>query len=289
MRFSFTALVLIGAALPVSAQWLDRPWPGIPRTADGEPDLAAPAPRGGDGNPDLTGLWTAPPPVAQLDPAILLPWVAELARERQQDFYRMRPFFQCLPSGPETERAGGWKRFIQTPSMLAILNADLTHRVIHLDDRELEPEPIPSWTGYAVGHWEGDTLVVETRNFTDKLNIGRAVHSEDLVLTERFTRIDPDMLNYIVTVDDPRTFEQPWTFRMTLTTQPGYEILEYSCHEGNFFVANALRAEKNFQESVAAAIANGDPIPQRSEPGAGGSEIYQAPSTEDAVNINAGE
>jgi hypothetical protein len=163
-------------------------------------------------------------------------------------------------------------------------------RVVFLDGRDHPEGPYPhSMQGHSVGHWDGDTLVVETRNFTDKLNISRYAHSEDLVLTERFTRIDPDMLNYVVTVDDPKTFERPWSFRLTLTTQPGYEILEYSCHEGNFFVANALRAEMLYQQSVAEAMANGDPIPARSVDGGGGLSIYEAPSASDAVDINAGE
>jgi len=92
-----------------------------------------------------------------------------------------------------------------------------------------------------------------------------------------------------VTVDDPQTYESPFTFRLTLTTQPDYEILEYSCHEGNFFVANALRAETRYQDSVAEAIANGEPIPERTGGGGGfgGNSIYQAPSSDIAVDINA--
>src|SRR5690606_10056508 len=113
-------------------------------------------------------------------------------------------------------------------------------------------------------------------------------HSEALKLTERFTRIDPDMIDYVVTVEDPRTFERPWTFRLTLTTQPGYEVLEYSCHEGNFFVANALRAEREYQRRVAEARAKGEPIPERTVATGLALEIYQPPSAEDAVDINAG-
>jgi hypothetical protein len=86
----------------------------------------------------------------------------------------------------------------------------------------------------------------------------------------------------------PETFQAPWTFRLTLTTQPDYEILEYSCHEGNFFVANALRAEQRYQQRVADAREKGEPIPERSVSD-GGLQIYQAPSSEDAVDINAAE
>ena len=107
------------------------------------------------------------------------------------------------------------------------------------------------------------------------------------MLTERITRIDPDMINYVVRIDDPRTFETPWTLRLTLTTQPDYEVLEYSCHEGNFFVANALRAEKVYQERVAEARAKGEPVPERSLQTGGFNEIYEPPSASEAVDINA--
>ena len=73
--------------------------------------------------------------------------------------------------------------------------------------------------GSSTGRFEGDTLVVETTNLTDELTVGRMPHSEKLKLTERFTRIDPDMIDYVVTVDDPRTYQAPWTFRLTLTTR----------------------------------------------------------------------
>jgi hypothetical protein len=182
---------------------------------------------------------------------------------------------------------GDAMRIVQSPTEVAI-SYEMLHdtRIIPLDTNSFPGSGIRQYMGSSVGHFEGDTLVVETRNLTDRIAVGRVPHSEDAVLTERFTRIDPDMIDYVVTVDDPRTFERPWTFRLTLTTQPDYEILEYSCHEGNFFVANALRAEKNFQESVAQAIANGDPVPERSAP-VGTLDIYQAPSSADAVDINA--
>jgi hypothetical protein len=111
-------------------------------------------------------------------------------------------------------------------------------------------------------------------------------HSEDLKLTERFTRIDPDMIDYVVTVDDPRTYTAPWTFRLTLTTQPGYEVLEYSCHEGNTFIRTALRAEQQYQQRVADARAKGEPIPERPAARAtGGLGIFAPPSESEAVDI----
>jgi len=181
-------------------------------------------------------------------------------------------------------------RIIQSPTEVAI-SYEMLHdtRVIPLDGRPPADPGVSQYMGSSAGHWDGDTLVVETANFTDELTVGRMPHSAELTLTERFTRIDPDMIDYVVRVDDPRTFTQPWTFRLTLTTQPGYEVLEYSCHEGNFFVANALRAEQQFQRRIAEARANGEPIPERSVPTGGFSEIYQPPSASEAVDINAGE
>ena len=184
---------------------------------------------------------------------------------------------------------GDAMRIVQSPTEVAI-SYEMLHdtRIIPLDGRPPADPGVRQYMGSSVGWFEGDTLVVETTNFTDKLSVGRMAHSEALKLTERFTRIDPDMIDYVVTVEDPRTFERPWTFRLTLTTQPGYEVLEYSCHEGNFFVANALRAEREYQRRVAEARAKGEPIPERTVATGLALEIYQPPSAEDAVDINAG-
>jgi hypothetical protein len=184
---------------------------------------------------------------------------------------------------------GDAMNIVQTPTEVAI-RYEMLHdtRIIPLDGRPPADAGIRQYMGSSVGHWEGDTLVVETTNLTDKLAVGRMPHSEDLKLTERFTRIDPDMIDYVVTVEDPRTFERPWTYRLTLTTQPGYEVLEYSCHEGNFFVANALKAEKVYQERVREAKAKGEPVPERPASSRGRS-IFAPPDPIEAVDINTAE
>lgn len=184
---------------------------------------------------------------------------------------------------------GDAMRIVQSPNAVAI-TYEMLHdtRIIPLDGRGFPDPAIKQYMGVSSGYFDGDTLVVETRNLTDELGFGRMPHSEDAVLTERFTRIDPDMINYTATIDDPQTYVRPWTFRLTLTTQPDYDILEYSCHEGNFFIANALRAEQRYQQRVVEARANGEPVPPRNVDD-GGLEIYQAPSSNEAVNINAGE
>jgi hypothetical protein len=233
------------------------------------------------------------------------PALTEAARQQQQGrrggqangpFFTMDDFSyydRCITRGITgsimPSLYGDAMRIVQSPTEVAI-SYEMLHdtRIIPLDGRAFPDEGVRQYMGASVGHFEGDTLVVETRNMTDELAVGRAAISEDAVLTERFTRIDPDMINYVVTVNDPSTFVSPWTFRMTLTTQPDYEVLEYSCHEGNFFVANALRAEKRYQERVAEARAQGLPIPERSAAG-GGLDIYTAPASSEAIDINAGE
>jgi len=229
------AFLFFAGAMPAASQWLERPWPGIPRTADGQPDLAAPTPRTPDGHPDLTGVWEGPPPVARLDPASLQPWATELARQRQEEFYRSRPYFQCLPSGPETEQSGGWKQILQTPAVIAILNDELTYRVIHMDGREIEANPLPSWMGYSVGHWDGDTLVVESNGYNDKTWVSRygVSHTAALRVTERYRRPDFGRLELEVTFTDPEAFTAPWGFSTTMALAADTEMLEEVCERGS--------------------------------------------------------
>jgi hypothetical protein len=136
-------------------------------------------------------------------------------------------------------------------------------RVIPLDGRPRLAAGIKQYMGDSRGRWEGDTLVVESGNFTDKTAVGGAKHSESLRIVERFTRIDPEMIDYEIRVDDPETFTRPWTMRLTITRQPDYQIYEYGCHEGNVAMRNALSAERAYEAAVADAAAKGLPPPER--------------------------
>jgi hypothetical protein len=235
MRLFLTALILAAGTMPAAAQWLDRPWPGIPRTADGKPNLTAPAPRGPGGKPDLTGIWNGPNPEARLDPGNEQPWVNDLVRQRQQEYHKGRPSFQCRPSGPESDEFGGWKRILQTPTAIAILNDDLTYRVIHMDGRELEADPAPSWMGYSVGRWEGDTLVVESNGFNDKTWLSRygQAHTEALRVTERYRRPDFGHLQVEVSYTDPGAYVKPWGFTANMTLAVDTEMLEAVCERSS--------------------------------------------------------
>ena len=235
MRLFLAALTLVMATTPAGAQWLDRKTPGIPRTPDGKPNLTAPAPRTADGKPDFTGVWNAANVVARPDAETLQPWVRDLVLQRQQEYYKGRPYYQCLPSGPEAERFGGWKRVLQTPTVIAILNDDLTYRAIHMDGRQLESDPAPSWVGYSVGRWEGDTLVVESNGFNDKTWTSRygVSHSEALRTTERYRRIDFGHMQVEVTYTDPKSYTKPWGFTATMTLAADTEMLEAICEKSS--------------------------------------------------------
>jgi hypothetical protein len=235
MRLLLAALILVVGTIPAGAQWLDRPTPDIPRTPDGKPDLTGPTPRGPDGKPDLTGIWNGPAPVPRADPINAQAWVNDVVRQHQQDYYRKRPFFQCLPSGPEAERFGGWKRILQTPATLAILNDDLTYRVIHMDGRALEANPAPSWMGYSVGRWDGDTLVVDSVGFNDKtwLNASGQPHTEALRVTERYRRRDVGHLELEVTFTDPAAYAKPWGFTANMALAADTNMLEAVCERSS--------------------------------------------------------
>src|SRR5262245_52318763 len=163
---------------------------------------------------------------------------------------------------------GNGVRITQNPESVAI-SYEMIHdtRVIPLDGRPALDNGIRQYMGSARGRFEGNTLVVETTNFTDKTSVGTngggPPNSEQLKLTERFTRVDPAMIEYVATVDDPGAYTAPWTIRLMITSRPGYEVLEYSCHEGNGAVAHALSGERTYELQVAEAKAKGLPIPAR--------------------------
>ena len=159
---------------------------------------------------------------------------------------------------------GNGARFIQTPDAL-IISYEMVHdtRVIPVDGRPPLGKNLQLYMGASRGYWEGDTLVVETANLTDKTNIGGARHSANARITERFTRVDPEMIDYEVTINDPDTFTKPWTFRWTITSQPNYEIYEYSCHEGNIAMRHALSAERAYEKEAEENTRKGLPPPER--------------------------
>jgi len=183
----------------------------------------------------LTGIWNGPAPAARPDLANAQPWVRDIVGQHEQDYFRARPYFHCQPSGPESGRFAGWKRILQTPAALAILNDDLTYRVIHMDGRELEANPAPSWMGYSVGRWDGDTLVVNSIGFNDKtwLTDAGLPHTEALRVTERYRRRDLGHLEVEVTYSDPAVYAKPWGFTANMALAADTEMLEAVCERSS--------------------------------------------------------
>lgn len=163
---------------------------------------------------------------------------------------------------------GNGVRIAQSPENVVISYEMLADsRVIPLDGRGEAQSNLKQYLGTSRGRWEGDTLVIETKNFNGKTSIGGngigTRHSDQMTLTERLRRVDSEMIEYVATVNDPLTYTAPFTLRMMWTTQTGYEIFEYSCHEANRAIAGGLGGERNYEERVREARARGEPVPER--------------------------
>ncbi len=243
MKPAIILIVLSASLSPVAAQWANYPTPNIPRTSDGKPNLTAPAPRASDGKPDLTGLWEkisnyGNNVAVDLKPADIQPWAQALVKRRMEDLGKDHMIPQCLPMGPGYitdggTTAGGITKIIQTPTLIIFLSQDMTYRQIYMDGRKLEAAPNPSWMGYSVGHWEGDTLVVETNGYNDRTWLDRNghPHTEALRTTERYRRPDFGHLEYTLTLEDPAIYAKPWTLKMGAKLAADTEIIEYVCNE----------------------------------------------------------
>src|SRR5262249_41857774 len=144
------------------------------------------------------------------------PWAQALVKERKENLGKDHMIPRCLPMGPGyitdgSTTAGGMTKIIQTPALIIFLSQDLTYRQIYMDGRKLEANPNPSWMGYSVGHWEGDTLVIESNGYNDHTWLDRSghPHTEALRTTERYRRKNFGDLEYTLTFDDPGTYAKP--------------------------------------------------------------------------------
>lgn len=136
-------------------------------------------------------------------------------------------------------------QIVQTPGYVMIL-VEMIHevRTIYMDGRPHLPPSVHQWLGHSVGHWEGDALVVETTNFTDKTRFRGS--GENLRVTERFTRVDANTILYKFTVEDPSSFTKPWTAEYPFLATPG-PIFEYACHEGNYALTDILGGARKIE------------------------------------------
>ncbi|MBZ5673428.1 MAG: hypothetical protein LAP61_04215 [Acidobacteriia bacterium] len=141
---------------------------------------------------------------------------------------------------------------VQAPGVVVIRN-EMIHetRVIPLDGRPHVGKGLQTYMGDSRGHWDGDTLVVETTNLNNKTGTGGGFFSDAAVLTEKFRRISKDELSYDLTVNDPKTWTAPFTIHMPYKEDPSYTIYEYACHEGNYMMVDALTGARTLEKEGA--------------------------------------
>lgn len=255
-------ILLFAGVLPVGAQWLNYHDARTPHTQDGKPNLTAPAPRM-NGKPDLSGVWQAErTPVSEFDrvlgPAYTNVQVdfndvtkymidvfwglkpneepdrpeteAILKKRANLDFVTGR----CLPAGVPASLFIYSFKLIQSPDEIVMLMDDGDPaRQIHTDGRSLPQDPQPAWMGYSVGKWEGDTLAVDTTGFNENSWLDAFGHprSESMHVLERYHRRDFGHMDLAVTIDDPKYYTRPYTFRTQLNLIPYSDVLEYVCTE----------------------------------------------------------
>ena len=240
---------------PVHAQWLNYPTANVPRTADGKPNLSAPTPRTAEGKPDLSGLWimeTRRPANPQFPGCEAvsnqfvniaagleggLPyqtWAKDLVTARQSEQRVNDPMSRCIPIGPiRLHTWNGPRKLVQAPGLLVVMNEpDNSFRQIFTDGRPLpKDDPQPWWFGYSTGKWEGDTLVVETVGFRDRMwldALGNPV-TDAARITERFHRPDFGHLDIELTVDDLKAYTRPWTVTLHQEIKLDTDLLDYYC------------------------------------------------------------
>jgi len=197
------------------------------------PVPSGPTPRTPDGKPDFSGVWLGLP--ASQEPASLLPWADALVKERQANSGRDHPSGFCLP-GDVILNSPFLYKLIQSPTLMVILWEGNLPGVdqVFLDGRVHPANWDPSWMGHSIGHWEGDTLVVDTVGFNDRSWVGLFPHTEMLHVVQRYRRPDLGHLEKDVTIEDPGTFIKPWNMHVNWELAPGEEIHELVCENDNY-------------------------------------------------------
>jgi hypothetical protein len=253
--FSATALLALLLAPSLGAQWLGYATPNVPMKPDGTPDLAAPAPRTADGKPDLSGMWgwinIGKPCGAQCtdtqisrefgniaaslkSPVPYQPWAAELVKKRSVE-QGLDPNVHCMPRGaPRIWTDDYYKRIFEVPGRVIILTErNMQYRQIFTDGRKFPADPNPTWNGYSVGHWEGDTFVVETIGFRDDLWLDARGNplTEQGKMTEKIRRPNFGTLEIEITINDPKAYTAPWSVKIEEPLILDSELIDYYCLE----------------------------------------------------------
>jgi hypothetical protein len=269
MHKSLVRLASVAAALcaaislsgTVRAQWLKYPTAGVPRTADGKPDLKAPTPRTADSKPDFSGIWLTDSTTCRpQNPDVLTcgselpmgreginmglglqgglpyqPWLAALVKKRTAENAKDDPHVACLPDTfLRAYSLPHLLKFVQMPGLLVMLNEmNAGYRQVFTDGRPLPDDPTPSWQGYSTAKWAGDTLVVDSAGFRDDIWIdwNGSVIGSSAKVQERIRRPDYGHLEVGVTVDDPKAYTRPWTITLHQRLALNTELVDEICLE----------------------------------------------------------
>src|SRR5262249_24844547 len=259
---------VLSLSAPLSAQWIHLPSRGVPRKPGGSPNLAAPAPRTSDGKPDFSGMWigrdTLPckespesipcdqrfrqtPQVMNIgiglkDGLPLRPSAVEVAKRRQKE---IDPHTRCMP--PNFPRAWSfpeYQKILQMPELLVVLHEfNASYRQIFFDGREFPEDMTPTWSGYSIAHWEGPTLVVESRGFRDDswLDLAGNPLTDAAIVTERIRRPNFGSLDIDLTVNDTKAYSRPWTVNLHEKIVLDTEMMDFMCLENEKDVARMIK------------------------------------------------
>ncbi len=242
-------LILLAAAASLAyPQWINYPTPGIPRTADGKPNLKAPTRRMADGKPNLQGIWTTNSDYFKdlandIEPngVPMLPAAKAIVNERENNDHKGDAMAHCMPPGVpriDTSNSGDALhpfKIVQTPQLVVLLyetSSNSIFRQVFLDGRPLPKDPQPSWLGYSVGKWDGDSLVVDTVGFNGRAWLDTFKghpQTESGRVTERFTRRDFGHMDLQITIADPKMYSRPWTVTLPYTLMADTELIETVC------------------------------------------------------------
>ena len=250
-------IAVLGAPALAFGQWVYYPTAGVPRKADGTPDLTASTPRLPDGKPDFSGIWHAAlinqcvPATGQFcgaeiggSPLALnigqdlpgglpyQPWAAELVKQR---FSKDDPHVRCLPDNPpRTWGMPHLTKALHTPRLLVLLyEVNAMYRQIFIDGRPQPDDPNPTWNGYSTATWDRDTLVIQTTGLRDDLwiDMSGAPVTSAAKMTERLRRPNYGTLEVEITVDDPKVYTRPWTVAIKQKLELDTELIDEFCLE----------------------------------------------------------
>jgi len=251
-----TVIATLLTVAPLVAQWRNLPTDGIPRAADGKPDMNAPAPRTAAGKPDLSGIYQPNMRYFQnLAADIGLENVPMTAEARKIHAARAtgllgldEPDAHCLPQGvPKINSAPVPFKIVQTEKLVVLVyEAFNLWRQVFLDDRQWADDLNPSWLGFSKGRWEGDELVVETRGLNGKqwLDHGGLPTSDKLTVVERFRRPRFGQLEIQLTINDPTYYTKPWTATTNARLLPDTELFEFICNENEKSRQHMIKLDK---------------------------------------------